>query len=67
MNQELHTDTQTLSPCSFGAPNTGRHTMVIVGMAGLLAARVLANYFERATVIDCDTFPDVPDHRKKSC
>ena len=56
---------QTLSPSLWGASNAGRHAVVIGGsMAGLLAARVLADYFERVTIIDRDTFPDVPDHRK---
>jgi 2-polyprenyl-6-methoxyphenol hydroxylase-like FAD-dependent oxidoreductase len=34
-------------------------------VSGLLAARVLANHFERVTVIERDSFPtEVPDHRK---
>src|SRR5690348_878715 len=33
-------------------------------MAGLLAARVLADYYEQVTVLDRDTFPEAPDHRK---
>jgi len=37
-------NTQTLSPSFFGTPNTGRHAVVTGGsMAGLLAARVLAD------------------------
>lgn len=40
------------------------HALVIGGsMGGLLAARVLAERFERVTVLDRDTFPDVPEHR----
>jgi len=33
-------------------------------MAGLLAARVLSDYFERITVLDRDKLPDGPDARK---
>jgi 2-polyprenyl-6-methoxyphenol hydroxylase-like FAD-dependent oxidoreductase len=43
----------------------GGHAVVIGGsMAGLLAARVLAEHFGRVTVVDRDRFPDEPDHRK---
>lgn len=43
----------------------GRHAVVVGGsMAGLLAARVLADHFERVTVVDRDRFPEEPDHRK---
>jgi 2-polyprenyl-6-methoxyphenol hydroxylase-like FAD-dependent oxidoreductase len=42
----------------------GRHAIVIGGsMSGLLAARVLADYVDRVTVIDRDTFPTLPAHR----
>lgn len=42
-----------------------RRAVVVGGsMAGLLAARVLAEHFERVTVVDRDRFPEVPDHRK---
>jgi len=45
--------------------NTGRHALVIGGsLAGLFAARVLADYFDTVTIIDRDTFPVAPDHRK---
>ncbi len=45
--------------------NAGRHALVIGGsMAGLLAARVLSDYFGQVTIVDRDIFPDVPDHRK---
>jgi 2-polyprenyl-6-methoxyphenol hydroxylase-like FAD-dependent oxidoreductase len=33
-------------------------------MGGLLAARVLSDYFEQVTIVDRDTFPTKPDHRK---
>jgi 2-polyprenyl-6-methoxyphenol hydroxylase-like FAD-dependent oxidoreductase len=49
-------------------PATGRqraHAVVIgAGMAGLLAARVLANHFEQVTVVDRDRFPDRPGFRR---
>ncbi len=45
--------------------NVGHHAVVIGGsMAGLLAARILSDYFGQVTIIDRDIFPDVPDHRK---
>jgi len=41
------------------------HAVVIGGsIAGMLTARVLADYYEQVTVLDRDTFPDSPDHRK---
>ena len=44
--------------------NKGKHALVIGGsMAGLLAARVLANHFEQVTIIDRDTLPEGPLHR----
>ncbi len=43
----------------------GDYALVIGGsMSGLLAAHVLSNYFERVTIVDRDTFPTMPDHRK---
>jgi 2-polyprenyl-6-methoxyphenol hydroxylase-like FAD-dependent oxidoreductase len=45
--------------------NKGKHALVIGGsLAGLLAARVLANHFEQVTLVERDTFPDGPMHRK---
>ncbi len=42
-----------------------RHAIVVGGsMAGLLAARVLADRFERVTVVERDRFPDGFEHRK---
>ncbi|HKD74768.1 MAG TPA: FAD-dependent oxidoreductase, partial [Ktedonobacterales bacterium] len=42
----------------------GRHALVIGGsMAGLLAARVLLDYFDRVTIIDRDRFPADPVFR----
>ena len=41
-----------------------KHALVIGGsLAGLLAARVLANHFEQVTLIERDAFPDGPTHR----
>lgn len=43
----------------------GRHAIVIGGsIAGLLAARVLTDYFDRVTVIERDSFPDRAQPRK---
>jgi 2-polyprenyl-6-methoxyphenol hydroxylase-like FAD-dependent oxidoreductase len=41
------------------------HAVVIGGsIAGLLAARVLAEHFPRVTLVERDRFPDMPLHRK---
>jgi 2-polyprenyl-6-methoxyphenol hydroxylase-like FAD-dependent oxidoreductase len=41
------------------------HAIVIgAGIAGLLAARVLTDHFERVTVVDRDELPDQPIYRK---
>ena len=43
----------------------GGHALVVGGsMAGLLAARVLADHFERVTIVERDGFPDGPAFRK---
>ncbi|MEU8872208.1 monooxygenase [Streptomyces javensis] len=43
----------------------GRHAVVIGGsMGGLVAARALADRFERVTVLDRDTLPDEPHTRR---
>ena len=45
--------------------SAGTHAVVIGGsMAGLLAARVLADHFDRVTIVDRDRFPDEPAPRK---
>ena len=45
--------------------NTRSHAAVIGGsIAGLWAARILADHFDRVTVIDRDHFPDKPEPRK---
>jgi len=42
----------------------GGHALVVGGsMAGLLAARVLADHFERVTVVDRDRYPKGPEFR----
>lgn len=46
-------------------PAHRRHAVVIGGsMAGLLAARALADHFDRVTVLERDALPDGPDARK---
>lgn len=43
----------------------GNHAIIIGGsMAGLLAARVLADHFEQVTIIESDRFPEQPVPRK---
>src|SRR5215467_13452698 len=45
--------------------DAGRHVLVIGGsLAGLFAARVLADFFDKVTMLDRDVFPVTPDHRK---
>ena len=45
--------------------NTARRVLVIGGsLAGLFAARVLADFFEKVTILDRDVFPVIADHRK---
>ena len=41
------------------------HAVVLgAGMAGLLAARVLSEFYDSVTVVERDTLPDHPDHRR---
>ncbi|WP_143467512.1 hypothetical protein [Leptolyngbya ohadii] len=41
------------------------HALIIGGsLAGLLMSRVLANHFDRVTVIERDMYPDQPVPRK---
>ena len=43
------------------SPGIGRHAVVMgAGMAGLLAARVLTDHYERVTVLERDHLPTVP-------
>jgi 2-polyprenyl-6-methoxyphenol hydroxylase-like FAD-dependent oxidoreductase len=45
--------------------NTGGHALVVGGsIAGLFVARVLAEYFERVTLIERDSFTESPEFRK---
>lgn len=45
--------------------SVGTHALVIGGsMAGLMAARVLSDYFERVTIIERDALHDEPQARK---
>ena len=40
------------------------HALIIGGsMGGLLAARVLAERFQKVTILDRDSFPETPEHR----
>jgi 2-polyprenyl-6-methoxyphenol hydroxylase-like FAD-dependent oxidoreductase len=44
---------------------SGQHAIVIGGsLGGLLAARVLADYYEQVTILERDTFPALGEHRK---
>ncbi len=44
----------------------GGHAAVVIGggMAGLLAARVLSEHFERVRIVERDGFPEGPSFRK---
>jgi 2-polyprenyl-6-methoxyphenol hydroxylase-like FAD-dependent oxidoreductase len=43
----------------------GEHGLVLgASIAGLLTARVLADYFDRVTVVERDVLPDGPEHRR---
>jgi hypothetical protein len=45
--------------------NTARRVLVIGGsLAGLFAARVLVDFFDKVTILDRDVFPVRPNHRK---
>ena len=48
------------------AHQTRRHHAIVIGasIAGLCAARVLADFFDRVTVYDRDRLPDSPGHRQ---
>lgn len=47
------------------ALSSGRHALVIGGsIAGLLAARVLVNHFDRVTIVERDRFPEQPSPRQ---
>ncbi len=41
------------------------HALVLGGsIAGLLAARVLSDFFDQVTILDRDVFPLTPEHRR---
>jgi hypothetical protein len=53
------------SSSSIPQKHVGRHALVIGGsMSGLLATRILSDYYEQVTIVDRDIFPTTPDHRK---
>lgn len=46
-------------------PRRGQHAVIIgASMGGLVAAAAVAPYYDRVTVLDRDTMPSGPDHRK---
>lgn len=48
-----------------GSNGALEHAVVIGGrIAGLLAARVLADHYQRVTLIERDVFPAIGEHRK---
>ncbi len=48
-----------------GASPKNRHAVVLGGsLAGLLAARVLADHFEEVTLIERDVYRDAPETRR---
>jgi 2-polyprenyl-6-methoxyphenol hydroxylase-like FAD-dependent oxidoreductase len=50
---------------TFKAESTGRQAVVLGGsMAGLLAARVLTDYFDQVTLIERDALPEGAENRK---
>lgn len=46
-------------------PNNNNHTAIVIGssMAGLLSARILADYFAQVIIIERDTLPQQPQTR----
>ena len=47
------------------SPNKGRHALVLGGsLAGLLAARVLTDHYDRVTIVERDSFPTEPVPRR---
>jgi hypothetical protein len=59
----MHATLGSTDPTAKALPR--RHAVVVGGsMAGMLAARVLADHFERVTVLERDHLPDTPSHRK---
>ncbi len=55
---------QIYQPLIAAQRNNPSHALVIGGsIAGLLAARVLADHFDRVTIVDRDRFPSQPEWR----
>jgi 2-polyprenyl-6-methoxyphenol hydroxylase-like FAD-dependent oxidoreductase len=55
-NRQVQSDTHTA---------TARHAVVLGGsLAGLLAARILADHFDRVTLLERDAYPEAPEVRK---
>src|SRR6185437_7718728 len=51
-------------PPNSSASSSAQHALVIgSGMAGRFAARILADQFERVTIIERDRLPESPDFR----
>jgi hypothetical protein len=52
----------TREPC---VSELGEHAAVLgAGMAGLLAARMLSEFYDSVTVVERDRLPDYPSHRR---
>lgn len=60
----MPTQTSAEIKLSFTDGNRSHALVIGGGIAGLLAARVLADHFEQVTIIERDHFPDVPQHRQ---
>src|SRR5271166_6172978 len=59
---EMHTTLDSTDPTAKVFPR--RHAVVVGGsMAGMLAARVLADHFKLVTLLERDHLPDTPSHR----
>lgn len=59
-NHHVFTQTQ-----DYQSSNSNRHAIVMGGsMAGLLAARILSDHFDRVTLIERDCFPEGAENRK---
>src|SRR5689334_22030395 len=56
----------SILPTTSPHQQAGRHHAVVIGasIGGLLAARALADYYQRVTVLERDIFPAPGEHRK---
>src|SRR5688500_9434372 len=59
----LATDPMLPAPAGRRAPDERRAIVVGAGVAGLLAARVLVEQFDRVAVVERDALPAGPDFR----